>query len=114
MGLLDGKWNVTIIGLFQPWKVLNVLGDVKVIDGYSGYNEIAGHKWGFFEINTHHNGDRWLATLDYNIVDNPEPLRQVLDEIRQVNEDRWEGELQYYDGKSVRRGFEFRLDRIKE
>lgn len=111
MGPLDGKWKVTVIGWSQPWKVLNVLGDVKVINGDRGYNQFKTGRWGWFNI-------EWTGTdsciLNYDVPGNDEPFRKIVDHLHRVNDKRWGGIFYYRipDGKV--KVFKFRLDRIRD
>jgi hypothetical protein len=99
---LSGRWIVEALGMF--W-LLNLLGDIKVINGWKGYNLAKGKKWGHFGT-CQHVDKIWL---DYDQPQNGWILRQVLDIIEAKGPDIYEGTF-YWKGRKVMR---FRMIRIK-
>ena len=100
---LDGEWAVTCHG----WaKMLNVLGDHKVIQGGQGFNRAVGIEGAYF-YTAPATGNRYI--LDYNHPRNHEFFKDVVDIVELLPDGTARGVLY----KAERRRFEFTLTRVK-
>lgn len=82
---LDGLFDVILLGL--P----SLPGHIKIIKDGSGFNVIAGIRWGYFKIK---DGDGEVI-FDYDVVSNDPSLRKIKDHVRLVTLPHPEG-LVYY------------------
>ena len=100
---LDGEWAVTCHG----WaKMLNVLGDHKVIQGGQGFNRAVGIEGAYF-YTAPATGNRYI--LDYNHPRNHEFFKDVVGIVELLPDGTARGVLY----KAERRRFEFTLTRVK-
>jgi len=100
---LDGEWAVTCHG----WaKMLNVLGDHKVIQGGQGFNRAVGIEGAYF-YTAPATGNRYI--LDYNHPRNDNFFKDVVDIVEILPDGTAKGVLY----KAERRRFDFTLTRVK-
>lgn len=98
----QGIWKVTCYDIAAP---INKVGDIKIIDGNTGYNVMCNKEWGFFSIEEQND----ILILNYNDPRNSPSLCRVRDKIK-PDQDGWTGTY-YFFGIKV---FTFRLDRQTE